>query len=195
VTTQATGHRWKARLGALAAAAVAGALAIAAPAHAAVPDRFGYVLWDGSTVVGSGTFPGPTTVTPVGVGRFRVIFPGQAAIGGVVHVTAITGPVPHWCQVDTFGPVGPDELAQIACYRVGGTLDPTGFSASYDSSSGAPTIHGRVAGRAAGPDHARDRRQRAGHRDQRPTGPLQGGEVVLQQHRAGNHRAVLRPHR
>jgi hypothetical protein len=66
-------------------------------------------------------------VIPVGPGRYRVTFAGQAARGGVVHVTAISGS-PQWCQVDTFWPSGPDELAQIACYKVGGALVPSGNS-------------------------------------------------------------------
>jgi hypothetical protein len=133
-------RRWRAGLCAIAAGAVAGALAVAAPAHAAVPDKFGYVLWNGSVVDGSGTFPAANTVTPVGPGRYRVTFVGQAASGGVVHVTAI-GAAPQWCQVDTFGPVGTDEVAQVACYRVGGLLAMSAFSATYGSSSGPPTVH------------------------------------------------------
>jgi len=139
VTTQTPARRWKTWLCAIAVAVVAGTLAVAAPAHAAVPDRFGFVLWNGGGVVPSGTFPAANTVIPVGPGRYRVTFAGQAARGGVVHVTAISGS-PQWCQVDTFWPSGPDELAQIACYKVGGALAPSAFSAIYDSSSGPPTI-------------------------------------------------------
>ena len=59
------------------------------PAQAAVPDRFGFVLWNGSAVVPSGTVPAATTVLFSPPGRYRITFPGQAAHGGVVHVTAI----------------------------------------------------------------------------------------------------------
>ncbi|MEO6500749.1 MAG: hypothetical protein ABIQ09_02420 [Jatrophihabitantaceae bacterium] len=120
-------------------------LAVAGPggtARAAVPDRFGFVLWDGSVPVASGTSPAATTVTVIGVGRYAVVFPGQAAAGGVVHVTAINA-APHWCQVDSFGPSGADEKVLISCYRVGGTLDPSSFSAIFSSSSGPAAGAGR----------------------------------------------------
>lgn len=121
-----------------AALAVLAGLAIAGPgdaAQAAVPDRFGFVLWNGSAPVASGTTPAATTVSVIGVGRYAVVFPGQAAAGGVAHVTAING-APHWCQVDSFGPSGADEKVLISCYRVGGALDPSSFSAIFSSSSG-----------------------------------------------------------
>ncbi len=129
-------RRWWA--GGAALAVLAAGLAVAGPggaAQAAVPDRFGFVLWDGSTPVASGTTPAATTVTVIGVGRYQVIFPGQAAAGGVAHVTAINN-APHWCQVDSFGPSGADEKLLVSCYRVGGTLDPSSFSAIFSSSSG-----------------------------------------------------------
>jgi hypothetical protein len=133
--------RWLARLCALVTVAAVGALAVAAPAHAAVPDRFGFVLWNGAAVVPSGTFPAANTVVMLVPGRYRVIFSGQGAKGGVVHVTSIN-PAPHWCQVDAFWQAGADELAQIACYKAGGALDASAFSAIYDSSSGPPAVPG-----------------------------------------------------
>lgn len=78
-------RRWRA--GGAALAVLASGFAVAGPqgaAQAAVPDRFGFVLWNGSGPVGSGTWPSPTAVTVLGVGRYQVIFPGQAAAGGVV---------------------------------------------------------------------------------------------------------------
>jgi len=109
-------------------------LGLAAPARAAVPDRFGFLLFSGGTVVASGTYPTGSAAGPIVVGRYKVVFPGQAASGGVVHVTAINR-VPHWCQVDTFGPSGADEYVQISCYKAGGGLDYSDFSVIYDRSS------------------------------------------------------------
>src|SRR5215218_8348736 len=109
-------------------------------AGAAVPDRFGFVLWNGA-VVGSGTTPAGTTVSVVGAGQYKINFLGAAAPGGVMHVTAIDS-APHWCQVNAFGPVGADEVATISCYRVGGAPDFTGFSAIFSSSSGPASAMG-----------------------------------------------------
>ncbi|HEY0166182.1 MAG TPA: hypothetical protein VGB75_03980 [Jatrophihabitans sp.] len=136
--TRLAARRWWA--GGAALAVLAAGLAVASPggpAQAAVPDRYGFVLWNGSAPVASGTSPAATTVTVLSVGRYAVIFPGQAAAGGVVHVTAVN-PAPHWCQVDSFGPSGSDEKALISCYRVGGALDASAFSAVFSSSSGGP---------------------------------------------------------
>jgi hypothetical protein len=105
-----------------------------APAQAAVPDRFGFVLWNGG-VVPSGTFPAATTVLLGPPGRYRVTFPGQAAPGGVVHVTAINN-TPHSCQAVAWGIVGADEVVLVDCYVVPGVLDKSGFSATFESSSG-----------------------------------------------------------
>jgi hypothetical protein len=126
-------------------AVLATGLAVASPggaAHAAVPDTFGFVLWNGSAPVPSGTWPSATTVSVLSVGRYAVVFPGQAATGGVVHVTAIN-PAPHWCQVNSFGPSGADEKVLISCYRAGGAPDPSSFSAIFDSSSGPASSVGQ----------------------------------------------------
>lgn len=138
-----TARRWWA--GGAALAVLAAGLAVAGPggtAQAAVPDRFGFVLWNGAAPVASGTSPAATTVSVIGVGRYEVVFPGQAAAGGVVHVTAINN-APHWCQVDGFGAFGADERVRISCYRVGGALDPSSFSAIFSSSSGPAAGAGR----------------------------------------------------
>ena len=122
-------------VGALAATAISGG----GSAGAAVPDRFGFVLWTG-TVVGSGTTPAGTTVGVGGTGLYKIDFVGAAAPGGVVHVTAINS-APHWCQVNSFAPSGADEIVTISCYKVGGAPDFTNFSAIFSSSSG-PTSPG-----------------------------------------------------
>jgi len=106
------------------------------PAQAAVPDRFGMVLWNGSAAVPSGTSPAATTVLTAPPGRYLITFPGQAAPGGVVHVTAIND-TPHSCQAVTWGISGANEVVRIDCYIVPGVLDNSPFSATFESSSGA----------------------------------------------------------
>src|SRR6185437_11133728 len=120
-------------IGCLTMTAVA-AVAGAGSAGAAVPDRYGFVLWNGA-VIGSGTTPAASTVAVIGVGQYKIDFVGQAAAGGVAHVTAINT-VPHWCQLNTFGPAGADEIVTVSCYKVGGAPDPSAFSAIFDSSTG-----------------------------------------------------------
>nr|BFE63923.1 hypothetical protein GCM10020063_084490 [Dactylosporangium thailandense] len=112
----------------------AGALAWSAPASAAMPDRFAFVLWNGSATVATGTTPSATTVVTGPPGRYRILFPGAAAARGVVHVTAIND-IPHWCQANTWGPSGVDEIVYVDCYKAGGTPDFTPFTAFFESSS------------------------------------------------------------
>ncbi|MEV4133522.1 hypothetical protein AB0J72_15290 [Dactylosporangium sp. NPDC049742] len=121
------------------AAALTGALGAARPAAALLPDAFGFALWSGGVV--SQQWPAATTVTPSGVGRWLVKFPGIAAAGGVVHVTAVhdgfATPPGRWCQAEAWGPSGPDELVKVSCYRPGGILDSQpGFSVQFARSSG-----------------------------------------------------------
>ena len=120
-------------IGCLTMTAVA-AVAGAGSAGAAVPDRYGFVLWNGA-VIGSGTTPAASTVAVIGVGQYKIDFVGQAAAGGVAHVTAINT-VPHWCQINAFGPAGADEIVTVSCYKAGGAPDPSAFSAIFDSSTG-----------------------------------------------------------
>lgn len=124
--------------------------AVAAPAGAAVPDRYGFVLWNGA-VVGTGTTPAGTAVAVIGIGQYKITFVGQAAAGGVAHVTAINT-VPHWCQINSFGPVGADEVVTVSCHKIGGAQDPTAFSAIFDSSTGpvGPGSFGYVNSTAGG---------------------------------------------
>jgi len=118
------------------------ALATAGPASAAVPDRFGFVLYNGAAVVPTGTTPPATSVVPGPPGRYKIVFPGQAAKGGVVHVTAIN-PKPHWCQTDKFGPSGADEIVFISCFVPGGVRDKSAFSLIFSSSTGPLAGAGR----------------------------------------------------
>lgn len=126
------------------AVAASGLLAVGAskPAQAAVPNRFGFVLWTGAGISGSGTWPSSTTVTTISTGRYQVVFTGQAAATGTAHVTAINS-APTWCQLNGFNPVGADEALQVSCYKVGGAPAPSGFSAIFDSSSGPGSSVGR----------------------------------------------------
>jgi len=136
------GFRRRLRLlaGGLTVGALVATVVSSSSAGAAVPDRFGFVLWNGA-VVASGTTPAATTVAVVGTGQYKINFVGAAASGGVVHVTAINS-APHWCQVNGFGPSGADEVVSISCYRVGGAPDFTGFSAIFSSSSGPASAVG-----------------------------------------------------
>jgi hypothetical protein len=133
----------------LAGVVLAAALAtagLAAPAQAAVPDGHGFVLWNGAATVPSGTWPPATTVTAFGGGFYEVVFPGQAAKGGVVHVTAISGR-PIWCQALKWGHSGADQVAYIGCFRPGGIGIDTPFTAVFASSSppdGVPGLYGYV---------------------------------------------------
>ena len=128
-------------------------LTIVRPADAAVPDRKGWVLWNQttSTTIGTGTWPAASTVVVLAPGRYQVKLPGQGAPNGVVHVTAINN-APHWCQAENWFQSGPDEIINIRCYRVGGALDPTSFSAFFVRASGgpAPGPYGYVDSAASG---------------------------------------------
>ncbi|GFJ88280.1 hypothetical protein [Phytohabitans rumicis] len=134
------------RIGIGLAVVLAAVLGAAQPAHAAVPDGHGFVLWNGAATVPSGTWPPATTVTPGGGGLYRIVFPGQAARGGVVHITAINER-PIWCQALRWGPSGADEIAYVRCYRPGGFGYDTPFTAVFASSSppdGIPGHYGYV---------------------------------------------------
>ena len=135
-----------ARLCALAAVASLAALSVSAPSQAAVPDVYGFVLWNGGAVVAGGTTPATTTVAAVTPnGRYAITFPGEAASGpgiGVVHITAINSS-PHFCQVNSYAPSGPNEVVMVSCYRVSGAPDVSGFSAIFDSSSGTSSTAGQ----------------------------------------------------
>ncbi|MEV0566543.1 hypothetical protein [Dactylosporangium sp. NPDC050588] len=122
-------------------AAVFGAVS---PAAAALPDAVGFVLWNGAATVPSGTWPAATSVSPGPVGIYTIKFPGQAAKGGVVHVTAINSG-PRFCQAVKWGPSGTDEIVVVQCSQPGGVLVATAFTALFDSSSApiSSAINGR----------------------------------------------------
>ncbi len=140
-------HQLKRRVRYVAALLVLVAAALfssASPAAAAVPDAVGMVLYDGGAgTVPWGTWPPTTTVLPGAPGQYKVVFPGQAAQGGVVHVTAID-PAPFWCQAQDWYPAGPDEVVLIACYAAvpAGAPVNTRFSATFTSSSGPSPVSG-----------------------------------------------------
>jgi hypothetical protein len=131
-------RRWAAWVSAALVALGAAAIG-ASPAQAAVPDRSGFVLFAGGVV--SQASPAGTTVTPSGLGRWTIRFPGQGIPGGVVHVTAVhdglATPPGRWCQAESWTPVGADEVVKVACYALGGGLDSRpGFSVLFSRSSG-----------------------------------------------------------
>lgn len=132
--------RWVAAL--LATLLTAAVVGTATPAQAALPDQFGFVLFNGS-VVATGTRPAATTVTVNPTGTMTIRFPGIGAKYGVVHITAVNEG-PRWCQAIKWAQVGVDEVAEVACFATGGVLVPTGFSAFFESSSGpAGPINGK----------------------------------------------------
>jgi hypothetical protein len=97
------------------------------PAHAAVPNRWGFAFVDNPSTAGipvasrqAGSWPAPFQVhsAPQPGAIVAVKFPRIGGKGGVVHVTAVTDQ-PVWCQAVSFGPAGPDELVNVRCYEVG----------------------------------------------------------------------------
>jgi hypothetical protein len=116
---------------------------VAAPAEAAVPDRWGFAFVDVPAGIvdparQAGSWPpGPlVTVSPTGLpGETAVKFPLIASTGGVVHVTAATTDA-AWCQVRRWGPAGPDLLVYVRCHKFGGAPVFVPFSIVYGTSSG-----------------------------------------------------------
>jgi hypothetical protein len=133
------------------------ALTVGVPAaHAAVPDAVGFVLFNPVSATLPDAWPTGTSVTASATGHYVVRFPGIAARGGVVHVTAVNSR-PHWCQAEKWTPSGADEIVYVACYATGGVPDVSGFSAIFASSSGplpssslAGTRYGYVDAKATG---------------------------------------------
>lgn len=138
----------------LAAALAIGLVAatVATAAQAAVPDRYGFLLWDGAAV--SNAVPAASSVMPMGSGRYRLKFPNQAVKDGIVHVTAVNGSgAGVWCQAEMWWTSGVDEFAQVHCYAPGGVGTNSGFSAMFTRSSGAlagPGSHAYVDFRPGG---------------------------------------------
>jgi hypothetical protein len=112
------------------------ALALGMPAaQAAVPDAVGFALYSPASATLPDAWPATTTVSSLSPGHYVVRFPGTAARGGVVHVTAVQAG-PHWCQAEKWTPSGTDELVYVGCYKAGGVPDVSGFSVIFTSSSG-----------------------------------------------------------
>ena len=129
--------------------ALTAALTGATPAQAAVPDRWGFAYLQTATPA-PGTILDTTrqwggwmtsmpgvwaTVDQIGVGRYRVYFPGTASRNGVAHVTAVDN-APRWCQVFQTYPSGSNQIVEVQCYRPGGAPDNARFVVDYTSASG-----------------------------------------------------------
>ena len=148
---------------ALFAAAVAMLVAPAAPARAAVPDRWGFAynnlpnppvnhVMPMSRQWGSWktAFPASwATVTQIGPGFYQVRFPHIGG-KGVAHVTAVNG-APVSCQLAKWGASGADEIVYVRCHAATGAPADSPFTVLFSESSGlggAP--YGWVWGAAAG---------------------------------------------
>jgi hypothetical protein len=148
-----------------AALASAGVAAGATPAQAATPDRWAFAFMNNPTPPG-GFLMDPTrqwksdnipnsTVTPIAVGRYRVLFPSIASTNGVAHVTAVAGD-PRWCQVWTYYPSGADQVVEVQCYKYSGaaiTPDWSAFTVMYSTSSGllaGPGMYAYLQGKSTG---------------------------------------------
>lgn len=119
-----------------------GAVAGAGAANAAVPDVWGFAYVDTTSGVPNPSYQagswtsGVVTVSPGVPGEYFVRFPNIGAKGGIAHVTAVSQTA-EWCQVEKWGPSGPDEIVAVRCYRFGGSPATTRFSIVFASSSGA----------------------------------------------------------
>ncbi|MFE2178132.1 hypothetical protein ACFVVL_27100 [Kitasatospora sp. NPDC058115] len=132
------------------AALVGVSLPAAGPAHAAVPDRWGFAYLDNPTPPPSyvpdtsrqwGSWPSPAAnpvrVDQVGTGSYVVHFPLIAGPGGIAHVTAV-GRTGSWCQVRGWATAGTGQDVAVGCYRPGGAPEDTRFTVLYTTSSGVP---------------------------------------------------------
>ncbi|MFE6869538.1 hypothetical protein ACFVFS_23660 [Kitasatospora sp. NPDC057692] len=126
-------------------------LPAAGPAHAAVPDRWGFAYLDNpapppgyvpDTTRQWGSWPSPAAnpvrVDKVGTGSYVVHFPLIAGPGGIAHVTAVarTG---SWCQVRGWATAGSGQDVAVGCYRTGGAPEDNRFTVLYTTSSGVPS--------------------------------------------------------
>lgn len=141
---------------AIIAALALGGLAFAAPAHAAVPDRWAFAfmnnptpppgfLMDTTRQWKSDNIPN-STVTAIAVGRYQIKMPNIASANGVAHVTAVAGDA-RWCQVWNVFPSGADQIVEVQCYKYTGGITPdwSMFTVMYSTSSGAPITSGAYA--------------------------------------------------
>ncbi|MEU0148445.1 hypothetical protein ABZ119_21145 [Streptomyces sp. NPDC006288] len=133
------------------AALLAAVLPAAGPAHAAVPDRWGFAYLDNATPPagyapdpsrqwGSWVSPSanPVKVDQIGLGSYVVHFPLIGGPGGIAHATAVNS-VAHWCQIADWKTVGSGQDVYVNCYLPSGAPDNSTFTVLYTSSSGLPT--------------------------------------------------------
>lgn len=103
------------------------------PVTALVPDVSGFAFWVNGTTIQF--MPAGTVVVPAGgLGKYQVKFPGQAAKGGIVHVTAVDGSG-KWCQAQSWAESGLDEVVKVACYAPGGAPAASDFTVMFTKST------------------------------------------------------------
>lgn len=68
-------------------------------------------------------------IARLGVGRYRVTFPGLATPGGTVQVSAYGGN--HSCQVENWAPAGANQHVNVRCFRPNGTPGDGRFTALF----------------------------------------------------------------
>ncbi|BAG17236.1 MULTISPECIES: hypothetical protein [Streptomyces] len=135
----------------LLAALLAAAVPVAGPAHAAVPDRWGFSYLDNATPppgyvpdpsrqYGSWASPStnPVKVDQIGLGSYVVHFPLIGGPGGIAHATAVSSSA-RWCQIADWKPVGSGQDVYVTCYLPSGAPANSTFTVLYTSSSGLPT--------------------------------------------------------
>ncbi|MEV6976551.1 hypothetical protein [Kitasatospora sp. NPDC093806] len=139
---------------ALLAALLGVGIPAAGPAHAAVPDRWGFAFLDNPTPPPAyvpdttrqwGSWPSPATnpvrVDQLGTGSYVVHFPLIAGPGGIAHATAV-GRTGSWCQVRGWATAGTGQDVTVSCHRPGGAPEDTRFTVLYTTSSGVPSPAG-----------------------------------------------------
>lgn len=140
----------------LLAGALLGTVVVAAPAQAAVPDRWGFGYMQNPTPP-AGMLLDPTRqwksdnipdalVFVSGLGRYRVVFPNMASAPGVAHATAVA-PDARFCQVFYTFNSGADKVIEVQCFKHNPVQTPdwSRFTVMFSSSSGAAAGGGAYA--------------------------------------------------
>ncbi|MCK6547087.1 hypothetical protein L6R52_14655 [Myxococcota bacterium] len=132
------------RLKTLFAAAALGlsALALAAPAQAAEPNKgtlVGYV-WAENPKAAAAYTPSAAyqfnatkavnAVTRTGTGTYTVKFTGLKSTGGHAQVTSY-GAGPNYCKIVSWNPAGADQNVNVACYDANGAPADAQFALAF----------------------------------------------------------------